>query len=85
LLFTIIHYAVEHWQFRSHLLEVWGRNPLVLYFLHYVLIGLVFLPGIPLLYAQAPLPVVLVEIAALIVGISIIALWLDKRNLMIRL
>lgn len=85
LLFYSIHYAVEHWQFKSSLLEVWGRNPLVLYFLHYVLIGFVFLPGIPLLYSEAPPGVVLIEMAVLIAAISGIAFWLDRRSLMIRL
>jgi predicted acyltransferase len=85
LLFFCIDFAVEHWHFKSHLLEVWGRNPLILYFLHYVLIGFVFLPGIPLLYAEAPIWMVLIEITALLGGISMIAFWLDRRNLIIHL
>jgi predicted acyltransferase len=85
LLFYLIHYAVENWNFKSRVLEVWGRNPLVLYFLHYVLIGIVFLSGLPFLYAQASPWVVLIEMSALIAVITVIAFWLERRNLIIHI
>jgi predicted acyltransferase len=85
LLFYLIHYAVENWKFRSRVLEVWGRNPLVLYFLHYVLIGIVFLSGLPLLYSEAPLWIVLIEMIALIGGITVAAFWLESHKLIIHL
>jgi predicted acyltransferase len=85
LLFYFIHWLVERLKFKSRLLEVWGKNPLTLYFLHYILIGLVFLPGIAFLYTDAPLWLVLLEIAGLMGGISAVAFWLDRRNLVIRL
>ncbi len=85
LLFYLIHYAVEAWNFKSRFLEVWGRNPLVLYFLHYALIGIVFFSGLPILYSQAPLWIVLIEMAALIGVITVIAFWLESRNLIIRI
>lgn len=85
LLFYFIHWLVEHLKLKSRVLEVWGKNPLVLYVVHYVLIGLVFLPGITFLYTDAPLWLVLIEIAGLMGGISAIAFWMDRRNLIIRL
>jgi predicted acyltransferase len=85
LLFYLIQFAVENWKFKSRVLEVWGRNPLVLYFLHYVLIGIVFLPGLPLLYSEAPPWIVLIEMIALIGGITVVAFWLERRNLIIHL
>jgi predicted acyltransferase len=85
LLFYLIDYAVEKWGFRSQVLTAWGRNPLVLYFLHYVLIGIVFLSGLPILYAEAPLWVVLIEMIALLGGVTMIALWLERRNLIVHL
>ncbi len=85
LLFYLIHRAVENWNFKSRVLEVWGRNPLILYFLHYVLIGIVFLSGLPILYSEAPPWIVLMEIMALIGGISMAAFWLERRNLIIHI
>jgi predicted acyltransferase len=85
LLFCLIHYATENWNFRSRVLEAWGRNPLILYFLHYVLIGMVFLPGLPLIYSEAPLWVVLIEMIALIGGITLAAFWLERHHLIIHL
>jgi predicted acyltransferase len=85
LLFYLIHYAVENWNFKSRVLEVWGRNPLILYFLHYVLIGIVFLSGLPILYSQAPAWIVLVEMTVLIGGITVVAFWLERHHLILRI
>jgi predicted acyltransferase len=85
LLFAIFHWATEHLHWNSRLLLAWGRNPLILYFFHYLLIGIFFLPGIPTLYAAAPLWVVLVELAFLMVIISMVALWMDRKNIIIAL
>jgi predicted acyltransferase len=85
LLFYFIHWLVERWNFKSRVLAAWGKNPLTLYFLHYILIGLVFLPGIAFLYADAPLWLVLLEMAGLIGGITVVAFWLDRRNIIVRL
>jgi predicted acyltransferase len=85
LLFLLFHWIsdIHHWN--SRLLLAWGQNPLVLYFLHYLLIGLFFLPGVPMLYAAAPLWVVLLEMAFLLVVISLVALWMERRNIIIAL
>jgi hypothetical protein len=48
-------------------------------------IGVFYLPGIPFLYAAAPLWLVLLEIAALVGGISGVAYWLDRRGILISL
>ncbi len=64
---------------------VWGKNPLTLYFLHYLLIGLFFLPGIPTIYASAPLWLVLLEIVFILAVISLVAYWMDRRNVIIAL
>jgi len=85
LLFYFIHWLVERWNFKSPVLAAWGKNPLTLYFLHYILIGLVFLPGIAFLYVDAPLWLVLLEMAGLIGGITVVAFWLDRRNIIVRL
>jgi predicted acyltransferase len=85
LLFVLFQWTSEHLHWNSRLLLAWGKNPLILYFLHYLLIGIFFLPGIPMLYAAASLWVVLLEIAILLVGISLVALWMDRKNIIIAL
>jgi predicted acyltransferase len=85
LLFLLFHWVSDIRNWNSHLLMAWGKNPLILYFLHYLLIGLFFLPGIPELYAIAPLWVVLLEMTFLLVVISTVALWMDHKNLIIAL
>jgi predicted acyltransferase len=85
LLFLLFHWVTERTHWNSHLLLAWGKNPLVLYFLHYLLIGIFFLPGIPSLYAAAPLWLVLLEITFILVVISMVALWMDRKNIIISL
>jgi predicted acyltransferase len=65
---------------RLPILTAWGKNPLFLYLLHYVLIGLFVLPGIPALHQSAPPAVVLAEIAILFVTLSWIAATLERKQ-----
>ena len=85
LIFATFHWLSERFQLKSRLFVVWGKNPLVLYFLHFVLIGIVFLPGIPVLYTEAPLWLVLLEIAGLLGALTAIAFWMERRNLIFSL
>jgi predicted acyltransferase len=85
LLFLLFHWISDIRNWNSRLLLAWGRNPLILYFFHYLLIGVFFLPGIPLLYAAAPLWIVLLELVFLLVVISSVALWMDRKNIIIAL
>jgi predicted acyltransferase len=85
LLFLAFQLVSEKFNWQGRFLVVWGKNPLTLYFLHYLLIGLVFLPGVPFLYTTAPLWLVLVEMICLLGGISAVAYWLDRKNIIISL
>ena len=85
LLFLLFHFLSERFDWQARWLVVWGKNPLTLYFLHYLLIGIFFLPGIPAIYTAAPVWLVLLEIAFLLVLISLVAYWLDRRNIIIAL
>ena len=85
LLFLLFHWLTGRFNWKGRFLVVWGRNPLVLYFLHYLIIGIFFLPGIPAIYQAASLWLVLLEMAVLIGGISAVAYWLDRKNIVISL
>jgi predicted acyltransferase len=85
LLFLGFHWVNVRTALKLRFLTAWGANPLVLYILHYLLIGLVFLPGIPSLYADAPLWLALLEMALLIAGISTAAFWMERHRLVISL
>jgi predicted acyltransferase len=80
LAFGWIDWMVERWRLRSALLVAWGRNPLALYLLHFLFIGVMYLPGIPLWYEQAPSWLTLLQAAGLLVTLSWIAVWLEKRG-----
>lgn len=79
LVFWGFHLLNEGLRVRVPLLSAWGQNPLLLYLLHYIGIGLFFLPGVPALYTDAPLWVVGPELALLLAALSWIA-WRLQRS-----
>ena len=80
LAFSPFHFLVERGGLRLPLLTAWGKNPLLLYLLHELFIGVFFLPGILAWYAQATPSLVLAQIAVLLGGLSWIAVALERRN-----
>jgi predicted acyltransferase len=85
LLFLLFHWLTGRFNWKGRFLVVWGMNPLVLYFLHYLIIGIFFVPGIPAIFQAAPLWLVLLEMVVLIGGISAVAYWLDRKRIYISL
>jgi predicted acyltransferase len=85
LLFALFHLLAERFKINLHLLNAWGKNPLALYVLHYMLIGIFYLPGIPAWYTAAPLWLVLLEMAFLITMLTLIAYWMEQRKIFISL
>jgi len=81
LVFYLFHLAADKRQWRLPILTDWGRNPLLLYLLHYILLGVFALPGIPVWYVQAPLWLVLVQIMTLIGILSWVGWYLNQRKL----
>jgi predicted acyltransferase len=79
LVFWGFHLLNEGLRVRVPLLSAWGQNPLLLYLLHYIGIGLFFLPGVPALYTDAPLWMVGLELALLLAALSWIA-WRLQRS-----
>jgi predicted acyltransferase len=80
LVFALFHFLVDRGGLRLPLLTAWGKNPLLLYILHYLFIGVFFLPGIAAWYAQATPWLVLAQIVVLLGGLSWIAVALERRN-----
>jgi predicted acyltransferase len=85
LLFMLFDWLSYRFNWKGRFLVVWGKNPLVLYFLHYLIIGIYFLPGLPEIYQAAPPWLVMIEIIILIGGISVVAYILDRKNIVISL
>jgi len=78
-------WLVKQRNLHSVLLATWGKNPLILYILHLLLLGIMFLPGIPKWYSNAPLWLVFLQTFSLIGVLSGIAFWLEKKNILISL
>jgi fucose 4-O-acetylase-like acetyltransferase len=85
LLFLLFNWLSRRFNWKGRFLVAWGKNPLVLYFLHYLIIGIFFVPGIPAIYQAAPAWLVLLELVILIGGVSAVAFWLDRKNIVISL
>ncbi len=66
-------------------LGLWGRNPLVLYVLHLLLLSFFLIPSAPWWHSDAALWLLLVELAAL-GGVLHLAAWsLDRKGIIISL
>lgn len=81
LVFYLFYWMQERWQLALPILSDWGRNPLLLYLLHYVLLGIFALPPIPSWYVQASWWLVLVQITILIGILSWVGRYLNQRKL----
>jgi predicted acyltransferase len=81
LVFYAFHLLQEFWQLKLPILTDWGRNPLLLYLLHNVLLTLFALPQIPSWYVQAPLWLVVLQLSTLIGVLSWVGHFLNQRRL----
>ena len=79
-LFCGCHVLVDKLKVRLSLLVWWGRNPLVMYVLHMLLLGLMVLPGIPTWYARAPWWLVALQAAGLLAILTWAAWSLDRKK-----
>jgi len=79
LLFAAFHWLAERRRLTLPILSMWGQNPLLLYVLHLLLLGLVVLPGISDWYTDAPGWLVGAQILALLGGLSWISWYLYRK------
>lgn len=80
LIFWGFHLLNERTRIQLPVLGDWGKNSLLLYLLHGILIGaFVVLP--PALYALAPAWLTVLELAALLAALSYIGWFLNRRGL----
>jgi len=80
LVFYGFHLLNTRINFRSQVLSDWGMNPLILYLLHGILIGVFLLPAVPELYVEAPLWLAALETAAILGVLSLVARYLRIRG-----
>lgn len=84
--FAGFHILTEKLQVRLPLLIAWGKNPLVLYLLHYWIWVFVFLgPQTSWWYIEAPLWLIILQAGGFIGLLSIVAWFLDRRGWIISL
>jgi len=81
LVFGLFHLFESRWRLRLPVLSEWGRNALLLYLLHGVVIGVFALPPVPAWYVQAPPWLIALQAAALVAVLSWIGVYLDRRGL----
>jgi predicted acyltransferase len=85
LVFIALDWLVKVRKMHSALLAAWGKNSLWLYVLHLLLLGFFFLPGSPGWYNSAPLWLVVLQALCLVGALSIIGLWLERKQIFLSL
>jgi hypothetical protein len=66
--------------FQLDLFIAWGRNPLLLYLLAFLVTGLFVLPGVPWWYATASYWLIGLQVAIMLQILSFIAIYWEKRK-----
>lgn len=80
LIFQVFEFLSEKLRLNPAVLSAWGRNPLTLYLLHIVLLGVFVLPRVPAWYALAPAWLTTLQALALLAVLSTIGLILQKKG-----
>lgn len=80
LIFYIFHILDSRYRFRFPILTDWGKNPLLLYILHGIFLGLFVIPPFPGWYFSAPLWLVLIQATVLVAVLSWIGLLFNRRG-----
>lgn len=81
LVFWIFHLLVDRLNWRPSWLVAPGKNPLLIYLLQYALVGLLFvLPGIPGWYPRASWWLIILQAAALLASVIVLARFLERRG-----
>ena len=74
--FSIFYLA----NFKLDYFSAWGRNPLLLYLLAFLVTGIFVLPGIPWWYAEAPYWLIGLQVASTLLILSGVAVTLEKHK-----
>ena len=70
LIFYLFHILESKYQYRLPILTEWGKNSLLLYILHGVILGIMLIPPYPRWYFYAPLWLVVIQAITLIAFLS---------------
>jgi hypothetical protein len=85
-LFSAFHWLTETLGVRLPLLIVWGKNPLLMYLLHYWIWVLVFLgPRTSGWHTEAPLWLIVVQASGFLWLLSLVARYFDRKGWIISL
>jgi uncharacterized membrane protein len=85
LVFLVVELGSRAEAKRAGILSWWGENPLVLYFLHLVILAVVVVPPVAWWYTQAPAWLAAVQLATILAVLSVVAWWMHRRRLTIEL
>jgi predicted acyltransferase len=80
LIFGLFHLLESRWRLRLPVLSEWGKNALLLYLLHGILIGVFALPPAPGWYVEAPPWLIAVQATALVAALSWIGIHCNRRG-----
>ena len=81
LVFWLFHLLDRRFGWTVPVLKVWGRNPLILYVLHGLMLGIFTVPNAPGWYVQAPAWLVVIQAVLMVGTLSAIGWLLDKKGL----
>ncbi|CAN5404413.1 hypothetical protein BH09ACT7_BH09ACT7_04720 [soil metagenome] len=85
LVFLLVDLASRGAAKRAGVFCWWGENPLALYLLHLLILGIVVLPRVAWWYADAPVWLVALQLTAIYTAMSAAAWWMHRRTVKVEL
>ncbi len=76
----IIFFEFYITKLKLHFFSAWGKNPILLFSLSYLLIGLFTLPNVPSWHTEAPLWLVGIQALVLLIVMGSIALYWERKG-----
>ena len=82
--FYIVHIISERFWKKSDIICKWGRNPLVIFMLHYFLLLIFLVPSAAWWYSEVSLPLLIVQTVCYLLVIHTVVLFLEKKKILIK-
>jgi fucose 4-O-acetylase-like acetyltransferase len=84
-LYIIIVFLIEYSKRRFHRIEAWGKNPLMIYLVHSLLLACFVLPPLPGWYKEASPLLTIIQILIFLTILHYLARFFSRRGLILHI
>ena len=85
LLFNLFHLMENRYHYTFPILSEWGKNSLLLYILHGIILGAMLIPPYPSWYLYAPFWLIALQAVTLIFILSLIGIYCNRKGWLLKI